>query len=240
MLPVLLLLSPACVLHITEEDRAIDVQAAIHEVHVDIDAGEVRLVGDPTVTGATGTATLQWHQRAPDLEVRVDGDVLTIEGECRSLLAHCAIDLDLRLSPEVDVRVQTGAGDVVTQGMRGPLDLDTGAGELLVDGAATSLLGHTGAGDIIGTDLQAQVATVETGAGRIDLVYAGRFDDLDAETGAGDVDLLVPAGSYAVDVETGVGDVDVVGITPDDHASAAITVRTGAGDVRITGYLPGT
>lgn len=239
MSPFILMLSSACVIRLQSDVEPIEVDQAFSSVEIFVDAGEVRVQGSPSATGADGEAALEWHGSRPDLSWSIAGDVLIIEATCPRSLYHCSVDLDLVLPEGVPVLIDTGAGDVGLERMHGGMDLSTGAGQISVADSSGSLTADTGAGDILGSGLQTDPTRADTGAGRIDLVLVSPFQYLWSETGAGDIDLLVPQGSYDLETDTGAGDIDVDGITDSSGAAARIEAHTGAGDILIRGYQVG-
>lgn len=255
--PLVLALSPlaGCVLvaDVDTETVAIDETEAFDRVVVDVDGGDVVVVGDPAAAGATGTIVASFGARAPEIRHYVDAGVLHVEGDCASLAMVCAIDLELVVpegvrvevesgAGEVDVRdvvgdvvVDTGAGDVRIADVAGRVEVDTGAGSVALERCAGEVVVDTGTGDVTGTALGSPVVQVDAGAGSVDLELRGAVERVAVDLGTGDVRLQVPAGRYVLDVETGAGDVDVAGVTEDPGAAAILEASTGAGDVSVVG-----
>jgi DUF4097 and DUF4098 domain-containing protein YvlB len=125
-----------------------------------------------------------------------------------------------------DVKVDTGAGDVIIADLTGDLDAHTGAGSVTIDGVSGRIQADTGSGSVrIGSvtgDIDAHTgsgsmevrevsgrARLDTGAGSVD--YQGEPEgDCRFETGTGSITLRVPVDlNMEVDLETGSGTITV-------------------------------
>jgi hypothetical protein len=110
--------------------------------------------------------------------------------------------------------VTARGGNVVVNGLTGPLDADTGGGSLLASGIDTA------------------AATVITGGGAARIGFTAAPDAVFVSTDGGRAALTVPGGPYALTAAS-YGGSRVVGIATDPAAGRSITVTTGGGPLQI-------
>jgi hypothetical protein len=167
-------------------------------------------------------------------EVHGDSAILTTPG-------GAAMSTTVIRAPHLALAsISTTNGAVEVRGVDGPVDVDSGAGALTCDRVRGDCKLITGGGDIhvgeVGGQLRcgtggghitvksvAGRATLQTIGGDIEATYAG--GPLTAETGAGEVHIASAKGT--VDATTGGGQIVV------DKASGIVTARNMAGPVRI-------
>ena len=149
-------------------------------VHVEIDAGDVRV--DAGGEGVSVARTLRGTAIGAVTQ-RVEDGILRIEARCEPLLP-CGADLAITLPAGLPVDVRTGAGDV------------------RVSGLASDLSIAVGDGDVSAYDLLAATVRVQAGWGDARLSFAAVPADVRVGVGVGDVTLAVPDAGYDVDVES--------------------------------------
>ena len=145
------------------------------------------------------------------------------------LRRNVSIDYEITLPPETELTAESGSGDQVVTGIRGPVDAGTGSGNIHLTRIAGRTRAHAGSGDITVEEVRADTE-VRTGSGNI--VGKGISGGFDAQTGSGDVTLEQVAGGD-VSARTGSGNVQLRGV----HGS--LKAHTGSGDVVADGELTG-
>jgi len=236
--PLILLLAASCVIRITQEHETFDIPQEPSLLVVDVDAGEIRVVGRDVSSTTVQVDSEFGGSAEPEIEVFMVGDVLHVEADCPPSIRHCLTDVEIELPYLADVQAETGAGDVAIHDVHDNLDVHTGAGDVQAQNPTSDARLDTGAGDIVATGVRGRDVQAHTGAGAIDLVFTRTPERVEANTGTGPVDLMVPAGRYDIDATTGVGRVSLDGVVHDPDASSSLEAHSGAGNVTITGYLP--
>lgn len=229
--PLALLGLSACLAPTESAQGREETVEAVSTVTVAGGAGDVRVTGSPTATGAQLRWRMTWSDQQPTVSAELVAGTWVVETDCPLQLV-CTVDLDLTVPAAADVLLENGSGDVVVRDLSGRLDASAGSGDMQLEALSGETHVDIGSGDLTGTAL---VATFDAlvGSGDIDLTFATAAN-VSLETGSGDVALTVPPGTYAVSVETGSGDVSVSGVQQDPSGAVALTVQTGSGDVTIT------
>jgi hypothetical protein len=219
----------ACAAPTEVEEGEESVTEAVSGVTVDGGAGDLRVTGSSTATGAELRWRMTWSDERPTLTQAQEGGVWVIQTDCPLQLV-CLVDLDLTVPAAADAVLAVGSGDSVVRGLSGRVDLSAGSGDMLLDALAGEAHVDIGSGDLTGTALVAPLHVL-VGSGDLDLVFDAPAE-VDLAAGSGDIGLTVPPGAYAVSVETGSGDVSVSGIE-DTADGVELIVETGSGDVTI-------
>lgn len=133
-----------------------------------------------------------------------------------------ALDYTLLLTPEAEVEVDVGSGDVVAQGLSKTLRITTGSGDVSVAGVSGTAQIRCGSGDVV---LQGVFGAISVRTGSGDITGQNLKGDLDLETGSGDVKLTEVEGELRI--LTGSGDVWVEGRLEEE----TWRIRAGSGDV---------
>jgi hypothetical protein len=215
-------------------------QHPVDRLVLDLDVGAV------TVTGTTGTGTVQVtrhftfsQRRHPAATETWQGDALHIgPPRCVPDTGGCSADYTIRLPAGTPVDVTTGGGDISTRGITGDQRLDTGFGTVRVAGSGRTLDIDDRAGDIIGTRLAATDTVVSTN-GQIALDYLTVPTALDATSNGGDIDVAVPrAGdgtdAYRVDTGDAVHKNDAtVDVAQDPAGRHLLFIRADQGNARV-------
>lgn len=173
--------------------------------------------------------------RSPEEKVRAleanppilqNGNVIRIGAiEDRELRRNVSISYELVVPVETRLKSETGSGNQIVQGIRGPVKADTGSGDLRLSNLGGDVDGDTGSGDIELNGIRGNV-TADTGSGSIRaLGIAGGFT---ADTGSGDV-ILEQTGAGEVKVDTGSGSVEIRG------AAGSVWAETGSGNISAEG-----
>ncbi|GLW97930.1 DUF4097 family beta strand repeat-containing protein [Microtetraspora sp. NBRC 16547] len=186
-----------------------DVTDKVAALVVRTGAGDVT-VNESDRTGIQVAETRDWSGAKPQNGHRVDGDTLILEYDCR----NCGIDYRIDVPRGVEVKIDSGAGDITLRSLTGPVRLSTGAGDVDANGLAGKRV------------------SVDTGSGDVKLKFASAPDEVSTETGAGSATLWVPQGSYNVTAETAVGS-RRIDVSRDSSASRSISVKTGVGDIKV-------
>lgn len=221
---------------ISSSTRTIDA-AGVERLDVDAAAGTLR-VEFTDVTEAELEVTSSWGADAWRFDRQ--GDTLEVASPdrfgwfgWRGWFGDQRTDAVLRLPVAlqgIDADVSLSAGEFVTDGEFGTLDLSLAAGSFDVTGSAEALTADMSAGrgtlelEDVGT------AALTVSAGSMDARLTGaRPDSIDMDVSAGSLRLTVPDGEYDVTSEVSAGGFDnELGSTP--GASSTITVQVSAGE----------
>ncbi|CAN7177290.1 DUF4097 family beta strand repeat-containing protein [Terrabacter sp. LjRoot27] len=171
--------------------------------------------------GAAGTVQVSRHlswgpgSSEPTPREQWTGTTLTVDAECRGLVAWCSVDYVVVVPDAADVTVDTGSGDITLTGSLGGVTLKAGSG------------------DIETADLGAEQVTAEAGSGDIDVELASAVSPVSLRTGSGEVSVRLPQDAvYAVDTETGSGDTEV-SVPTNPGSTTTLRIRTGSGDIAV-------
>jgi hypothetical protein len=111
---------------------AISASGPISKIVVADSGSDVHISGDPTATGADGSAVIQWKGKdgkRPTLRQDVANGVLTLTKDCSS--GGCgSIDITVRVPTGVAVQVTTSDGNVELSDVTGAVDLATSDGNI--------------------------------------------------------------------------------------------------------------
>lgn len=167
-------------------------------------------------------------------EVRTDGSGLEAYADVEVTVPRGKrVDINLVLGSvgvrnvDGELRIDTHAGDVTTDGTKGSLDLDTGSGRVTVRNAEGSVKLDTGSGDVTVEGVVGDVLEMDTGSGSV-RVENVKSRSLRLDTGSGSVtltgadarDIFIDTGSGRVEVDL-IADVDKLVI---DSGSGGITL----------------
>jgi len=199
-------------------------------LQVDDFAGAINITaGEPGVIHVVAT------RRAPsqgDLDnirieyTELDNGLHIVTSLLSAGISNRTVDLDIEVPADARIVVDSGAGQVIVDGVAGELDLHTGAGEVFATGAMGGGRLDTGAGSVRYEGEPTGNLTLQAGVGEIVIALpSGANVNLDLSTGIGDVDIA------AFDV---VGDVSlhqVQGII--GSGGPTIEAHTGTGSIRV-------
>lgn len=201
------------------------------------DASDVTLTSAPAGTPLRVVARVTKGLSAPDRREDREGATLRLDSSCPLIFADsCAVDYELAIPPDVEVRIDARGGDVEALGLRSEraIVLHSSAGDVDADGiVAPELRATSSAGDVALIDVEAERITARTTAGDVHVEAGTPFDALSATSTAGDASVLVPDDVYALDARTTAGDVDARSLRTDPDAPRRLTVTSTAGDVRV-------
>jgi len=215
--------------------RSLDV-AGVGELDIDAAAGTLR-VEFTDVQEAELEVTSSWG--AERWRFERDGDTLEVASPdrfgwfgWRGWFGDGGADAVLLLPDALeglDADVSLAAGEFVTDGDFGVLDLSLAAGSFDVSGSAESLSADVSAGrgtlelDGVGD------ADLTVSAGSLDAVLTGAMPDvIDADVSAGTLRMTVPEGDYDVTSDVSAGEFEnEIGSTP--GAASTIRVQVSAG-----------
>ncbi len=186
-----------------------DVKDAVTTLRVQSGSGDV-VVNESDRTGIAVTETLHYRGDKPTDGHEVGDGTLTLAYTCDD----CSIDYNVEVPKGLNVKVDTGSGEITLRALSGPVDVSTGSGE--VD--ASGLLGKT--------------FVAEAGSGNVEAKFGAAPDSVTIETGSGDGIAWVPGGSYHATLHTGSGE-QTVEVTNDPAAPKKIVIQTGSGDSKV-------
>ncbi len=205
----------------------LDIQNGSGDVHVRASGdGRVRVQGEVRFSQfllATGS-----RRRADEIAekppITQSGDLLRIVRPDASGSGTARINYTIEVPAKTEVRIRNGSGDVVLEGIDGPLNIDTGSADVQVGRIHQRVDISVGSGDISARDIDGELsATARSGDVTVDSV-AG---DIRVETTSGDIRIGRPG--HKVSARANSGEVEIDGV------SADLRVNTGSGDCRISG-----
>lgn len=187
-------------------------QSTIHETYSSVSKITLNLaLGDVQLSESTsGKVDLSGDYDSDQMDVRItlDNGHLKIEEKSkRKNQNDSRSSYALMVPAGLDVKVNTGTGDINLQDVNAEIDVNTGTGEIRLKGFDGVANLNTGTGNI----------AAEKSSGKINL-----------NSGTGDVSLSQVKGSLSAN--SGTGDVHAKGISPDDKAA----FNSGTGDVRLS------
>ncbi|GAA0577065.1 DUF4097 family beta strand repeat protein [Kribbella sandramycini] len=193
----------------------------IGKARIDIGSGEIELV--PT-DGAEAEVTLE-VEGADEDDVRfeiADGELIVEQRKDRRYATRRGPEIHVRIATPavVELRVQTGSGDLSARVPVGATRVVTGSGDVRLQDVEGDLAVRTGSGDVRVGNVSG-TAKGTTGSGSIDIAAVGAAIGL--STGSGDVRVGDAAGQASIKV--GSGDITIERIR--DHSIAT----SGSGDV---------
>ncbi|MFF3668223.1 DUF4097 family beta strand repeat-containing protein [Microtetraspora malaysiensis] len=171
--------------------------------------------GDVTVNASDRsdirvTETVHWSGNKPRDGHRVNGDTLDLEYDCN----RCGVDYRIEIPRALNVKIDTGAGDITLRSLGGPLEL------------------HSGTGDVEATGLASRKVSAQTGTGDVRLKFTAAPEDVSAEAGTGDAMLWLPAEKYDVTAEAGIGK-RTIEVDNGSSSPRKVLVTSGVGDAKV-------
>jgi hypothetical protein len=199
-------------------------------LQVDNFAGAIKITA-----GESGLIHVVATRRAPgrgDLDnirikyTELDNGLQIVTSLAGARISNRSVDLEIEVPADARLLVDSGAGQVIVDGVSGELDLHTGAGEVIATGARGGGRLDTGAGTVRYEGEPRDNLSLQTGAGEIVIALPSDANlDLDLSTGIGDVDVR------AFDV---VGDVSLRSVQGTiGRGGPTIQGHTGAGVIRV-------
>jgi DUF4097 and DUF4098 domain-containing protein YvlB len=195
--------------------------------------------GTPSVTVATfdGSVIIRSWDKSEVMYTAIkranhqeDLKNLTIEssqqGAAISIIARSTDEdgstaLEIYVPRNANLRLSSGDGRLIVQGVSGELVARTGDGSIEVEGGNGRLQANTGDGRIRVAEFQGEV-DARTGDGTITL--EGNFTGVEARTGDGSIVLAVPAGSNFI-IETNAEAVTNEGLTISEETAPSARVK---------------
>ncbi len=172
--------------------------------------------------------------RKPRALERLQGETLTLRDGCprSGVVIFCEGRYDLRVPPDLDLRVVNRSGGVHASGLTGPLDLRGDNAGIAVDGAARSLRLHTSNGAIRASNLRSTDIQASTSNSGVTLSFLVVPERVDAHTSNASIRVTVPVGSgpYAVQQQTSDGKTSIA-VKTDPAATRTLLLRTSNGDI---------
>jgi len=135
-----------------------------------------------------------------------------------------AMSFEIEAPYETEAELDSGSGDQLVQGIRGPVRADAGSGDVTVEESEREVFIDTGSGNIAVRG----ASEVEADAGSGSVTLSDIAGDVGVDVGSGNVSLANVGGSIAVD--TGSGNVEIDSAVPEE---ARWEIDTGSGNVRL-------
>jgi hypothetical protein len=142
---------------------------------------------------------------------------------------NISISYELVVPADTQLHSQTGSGNQIVAGIKGPLDVGAGSGGLQISNIGSTVHADTGSGDVSLDHVQGNVRA-KTGSGSIHATQiAGGFE---GNTGSGHI-ILEQTAPGAVRADTGSGGMELRGV----HGS--LEAKAGSGTIQAEGQPTG-
>jgi hypothetical protein len=128
--------------------------------------------------------------------------------------------------------VDSGGGPVQVTQVRGPLTVRTGGGPLIMNDVAGPIRAGTSGGVLTARGITTTTASLSTGGGPAQVVFAAAPDTVTLSTDGGPATLRLPGGPYVLTADSE-GGPELIGIATDPAARASIRVTSGGGPILI-------
>ncbi|NUP52685.1 MAG: DUF4097 family beta strand repeat protein [Catenulispora sp.] len=191
----------------------------ISKVVVNDAEASVRVIGDPTLSGVSGTADLNWHGSSQTPPLRLDQSladgVLTLSKVCLRSDECGGADITIKVPTAVAVQATTSDGGIDVSDVTGGVDLQT-----------------SNAG-ISGDRLGSGNASMHTSNGGIDVSFSGAPKSIRAITSNAGVDITTDGKTaYYDDVDTSNGSLSAKNVR-DQHTENVIYIRTSNASISV-------
>lgn len=201
------------------------------------EGGDVRVIATKRVPNRGDLDRIQVEM------VERDGGLL-IRTRKPATMSNASVKLEITAPAGTYLDAHTGAGSVEASGLSGGGKLDTGAGSVTIQELRGDLDVHTGAGSVEGYNIQGRLK-VDTGSGSV--TVKGMEGESEIHTGSGGIDMAGAAGRVRLD--TGSGSIDYMGAPEGDcrfstgtgsvtlrlpaDLSATVDLHTGSGSIEV-------
>lgn len=203
----------------------LDLSAGSGDVHVTAgDSGRVRIHGEIEASRwGLEDREKRIEQVKSNPPVAQEGNLIRVGGVGPGL-RNVSIDYTIEVPAETEVHCNTGSGDVIVEGVKGPANFSSGSGNITANSIAGDVQTKTASGDVKFDNVQGQVQ-VSTGSGNIEIQTAK--GEIRLGTGSGDIKIAHPGDNVVA--TAGSGNIEVEGATAD------LRFHTGSGDVTVDG-----
>lgn len=191
----------------------------ISKVVINDAEASVRVIGDPTLSGVSGTADLNWHGSSQTPPLRLDQSVadgvLTLSKVCLRSDECGGADITIKVPTAVAVQVATSDAGIDVSNVSGGVDLQTSNAGISADGL--------GSGN----------ASMHTSNGGIDAKFSGAPKSIRAITSNAGVDITTDGRTaYYDDVDTSNASQTMKNVR-DQHAENVVYIRTSNASVSV-------
>jgi len=234
--------------------RTVTVAQPVTSLTVGDFGGQVRVTAGP-VSRVQITERLSYDQGTdpPAVDQSVAGGRLTVrDPACGN--SDCDVDFTVTVPSSVSVTVSTQGGPAVISGVAGttvdsgggpvgitqvtgPLTVRTGGGPLITNDVAGPIRADTSGGALTARGVTAATASLSTGGGPAQVVFAAAPDTVTLSTDGGPATLRLPGGPYALTADSD-GGPELIGIATDPAARASIRVTSGGGPILVSAAAP--
>ena len=230
--------------------RSLTVPQPVTGVSVQSYGGQVRLAAGP-VRRVQVTERISYAPQdggPPAMTESVSGGRLSL-GDPACQTADCYADFTVTVPAGTTVTVDTQGGPADISGVAaatvdsggglaritrvsGPLTVSTGGGPLMLNQVTGPLQADTSGGDLVAQGITAVTATISTGGGPAQVVFAAAPHALTLNTDGGPAMLRVPGGPYAVTADSD-GGPELIEIATDPAARPSIHISSGGGPLQL-------
>ncbi len=163
-----------------------------------------------------------------NLPVRQEGNRISIDplGN-RDRFRRLNVEYELTVPANARLTYETGSGDLVVEGIHGPVDYSSGSGDVKISSVQEGIRVHTGSGDVSLEDVGKGAIEVSTQSGDVSVRLDSKAGyDVTAHAGSGDFSIAPEFTLEAGDTKSEVRGKVRGGGTP-------VKLRTGSGDIRV-------
>lgn len=198
-------------------------------IQVEIARGNVTIIGNAAVGGASIEADLRDGDPAPSYDLAAG--VLTVSDECGTD-EGCRADYTVSIAGDADVMVATADGNVALTDLAGAVTLDVTRGDVTLNTVSGDMQVVIEEGSVLGTRLVADAATFESQRGDLDVTFDEPVMTLVVATDRGDITVQLPEAAYAFDATAPNGSVDLA-LEDDPAATNVVTLDAGNGSITV-------
>ncbi|MEQ8924492.1 MAG: DUF4097 family beta strand repeat-containing protein [Fulvivirga sp.] len=156
--------------------------------------------------------------------IEQQGSTLVIKEESRGSYSGKSPIWTITIPDDVDVRMNTGSGDMMASGLKASIDMNAGSGDIELKNMSGDLRVNTGSGDLM-VDKYDGDLRVNTGSGNMDVTTIN--GDIRLNAGSGDISIRGAIGGIYANV--GSGDIKADDIEVTDNSG----FNSGSGDVEV-------
>jgi hypothetical protein len=199
---------------VTTDEQSYEVTQPIAALVVDARVADVRV--DVTDEPVSVTEVHRFGDDRPATSHQVRGSTLhLVDTGCRNDEARCAVEFQVRLPAEADIRVTAQAGAVTMTGLGGRIDV------------------HAEAGAFDGRALRSDSVKVTTESSAMALEFAEPPASVEATTEVGAIRVRVPSGAaYAVEADADLG-ASTISVQRDPASRHVIVAHSTAGAITV-------
>ncbi len=194
--------------------EAFETEGAIERVVVTGDIGDLRVSPGRGPTAAVQRSVSGWEGGIA-LSSSVEDGTLYLSARCTDWLG-CRVDTELELPAGAALDVVLGRGDVVLEGLDGPIRLSVSDG------------------DVSGEGLRASEVEATLSSGALSLYFDRAPERVRAALAGGDTVLDLPVAAAEIEADLSGGELSLQGLVSRPGAPSRVAVISAGGDLRVS------